>query len=310
MGVKEVMDKDHFAIRFTVLRFTLFLLEDAVLPERKEIVLRGGIGDMLLKLYCIRDKKCETCGFTDTCIVQNFMYAKYKRKPDFVTTGESMGYVLSAGGRKTDYKRGERITFSLTLFGNVIVYLNPLIQAVHLLGQCGLGEERARYQIEEIQNRKGRAILENGSIYYKNYLIETLADYIEERKRQLTKPNRIVFYSPLTIKYKGEFIQEFDIRAILGSVTRRIYMLECFEGNEIEEKRFYENVPELTKQKKVFFETSRYSSRTKQHMPLKGICGEVELEPLEGEVLDYLLAGEITHIGKNTRFGFGKYKVL
>lgn len=299
-----------FQIRFSVLNFTLLMLEDVVLPERKEIVLRGGIGDMLLQQYCIRDGECEACSFTSACIVQNFMYAKYKKKPDFVTTGESMGYVLSARGKKTYYKRGERIKFSLTLFGDVIAYLNPVVQTVHLLGQCGLGEKRACYQIEEIRNRRGEAILENGSIYYKNYLIEILADYIEERKREIEKPHRILFHSPLTVKYKGEFISEFDIRAIINSVTRRLYMLECFEGNEVEEEKFYENLPVILEQDVRLCEMHKYSSRTKQHMPLKGIVGEIKLDHLEGELLDYLLGGEITHIGKNTRFGFGKYEVL
>ena len=175
----------NFQIRFSVLNFILLMQEDVVLPERKEVVLRGGIGDMLLRMYCIRDAKCEFCDFTDSCIMQNFMYAKYKKKPDFVTTGESMGYVISAAGKKTSYRKGERLYFSLTLFGNIIAYLNPVVQAVHLLGQCGIGEKRAKYQIEKIQNRQGKAILEGGSIYYKNYQIELLGDYVEERRQQI-----------------------------------------------------------------------------------------------------------------------------
>lgn len=87
-------------------------------------------------------------------------------------------------------------------------------------------------------------------------------------------------------------------------------MLECFEGNETEEEKFYENLPVILEQNVKMCEMYKYSSRTKQHMPLKGIFGEIRLDHLEGELLDYLLAGEITHIGKNTRFGFGKYEVL
>lgn len=313
-GNNQMLEEKIFQIRFSILNFTLLMLEDAILPERKEVVLRGGIGDMLLKQYCIRDAKCETCDFTDSCMMQNFMYAKYKKKPDFVTTGESMGYVLSAESEKNDYRRGERLHFSLTLFGNVIAYLNPVVQTLYLLGQSGIGEKRARFQIEEIKNRRGEAILENGSIYYKNYLIEILADYVEERKQMLAlqpkKCYQILFSSPLSVKYKGEFIREFDIQAILNSVTRRIYMLECFEGNEREEKRFSENLPVIIEQNITIYDSHRYSSRTKQHMPLKGIVGKIKLDAIEEEILEYLLAGEVTHIGKNTRFGFGKYRVI
>lgn len=305
-----MQENKNFQIRFCVLQFTLQLLENAVFPERKEVVLRGGIGEMLLRQYCIRDKKCEECDFTNSCISQNFMYAKYKNKPDFVTTGESIGYVLHAEGTKTQYKRGEYLNFTLTLFGDTIAYLNPIIQTIYLLGRSGLGEMRAGYQIEAIRNRHGQAVLKNGSIYYKNCRIETLTDYVEERKAQLIIPHKIVFQTPLAVKYKSEFIKAFAIRAVLNSVTRRLYMLECFEGHETEEKRFYENLPEVIEQEAELYEMHRYSTRTKQYVPLKGIIGEMKLNQIEGEILDYLLAGEITHIGKNTRFGLGKYKVL
>jgi len=306
-----MVQKDkNFQIRFSVVQFIVQLLENAVLPDRKEVVLRGGIGEMLLKQYCIRNRKCEECDFTNSCIAQNFMYAKYKKKPDFVTTGESMGYVLSTEDNKTQYKRGERLNFTLTLFGDTIAYLNPIIQTVHILGQSGLGEKRARYQIEAIKNRHGVAILENGNIYYENYRIEMLEDYVKERKKQLVNPHKIIFPVPLAVKYKSEFIDEFDIRAILNSVTRRIYMLGCYEGKEVEEKRFYENLPLVKEQKSKVYKINRYSTRTKQHMPLKGIVGEMKFDYLDGEILDYLLAGEITHIGKNTRFGLGKYKII
>lgn len=304
-----------FQIRFTVLNFTLLMLENVILPERKEVVLRGGIGDMLLKQYCVRNAKCEECDFTNSCLVQNFMYAKYKKKPDFVTTGESMGYVLSAEGKKTYYRAGERLRFSLTLFGDVIAYLNPIVQTVYLLGRYGIGEDRASYEVERIQNRQGKEILKNGSIYYKNYLIEILEDYVEERKQQLKeidseKGRRIFFSSPLSLKYKSQFLREFDICAILNGVARRVYMLECFEGRESTEKKFFENFPVILEQNTIICDAQRYSSRTKKYMPLKGIAGEVLLDRIEGEMLDYLLAGEVMHIGKNTRFGFGKYRVI
>lgn len=310
---KNTLTEKNFQVRFSVLNFTLIMLEEVLLPERKEVVLRGGIGDMLLKQYCVRNAKCEGCDFVHSCLVQNFMYAKYKKKPDFVTTGESMGYVLSAEEKKIHYKRGDYLYFSLTLFGDVIAYLNPIIQTIYLLGQYGIGESRARYQIEKIQNRCGGAILKDGSIYYKNCLIEILADYIKERKQQLKESHlegdyRISFSSPLSIKYRGEFIQKFDIQAILNGITRRIYMLECFEGRECIEKKFLEN-PIIVDQTIKVFDSHRYSSRTKQYMPFKGISGEMILTQIEEELFDYLFAGEITHIGKNTRFGFGKYKV-
>lgn len=305
------MEEDQrFQVRFVVLNFTLVFSEDAALPVEKESALRGGIGEMLLRQHCIRDRNCENCSFCSACIVQNFMYAKYQKKPDFVTTGESIGFVIEAEHGKKWYEAGESFRFSLTLFGNTIVYLNPLVQAIYMLGQVGLGEKKAKFQIAAIENRKGEPILYHGAIYYKNYQIETLSDYIQERKETLTNPTTIRFSKPLTIKYRGEFIQQFDIRAIINGATRRIYMLDCYEGIDTEEAKFYEDLPQIKKQSVQQKKVMRHSSRRQQSMEMKGITGKIELDGIREEILDYLLAGEITHIGKNTRFGFGKYELL
>lgn len=53
----------------------------------------------------------------------------------------------------------------------------------------------------------------------------------------------------------------------------------------------------------------RYSSTHKSDIYLRGISGKVVLSEMSEECLDYLLAGELLHIGKNTSFGFGKYRI-
>lgn len=243
------------------------------------------------------------------CIVQNFMYAKYKKKPDFVTTGESIGFVMEAERGKRHYHTGDLLKFSITLFGDTIVYFNPLIQGIHMLGQVGLGERQVKYQIQTIKNRIGESLLEGGNIYCEKYQIELLQDYVEMRKKQLINPHKIIFQKPLTIKYRGEFIHKFDIKAIMNGVTRRIYMLNCYEGNDTEETKFYENLPQIVKQHVEDKQIEQHSFRKKQDMKMKGIIGTVEVDEIREEILDYLLAGEILHIGKNTRFGFGKYRI-
>ncbi len=44
-------------------------------------------------------------------------------------------------------------------------------------------------------------------------------------------------------------------------------------------------------------------------MTLRGITGTVVFEDMPDDCLDYLIAGELTHIGRNTSFGFGKYVI-
>lgn len=42
-------------------------------------------------------------------------------------------------------------------------------------------------------------------------------------------------------------------------------------------------------------------------MTLRGIQGKAVFGSMPDECLDYLIAGELIHIGRNTSFGFGKY---
>ena len=51
----------------------------------------------------------------------------------------------------------------------------------------------------------------------------------------------------------------------------------------------------------------RYSGTQDSHMTLRGIIGKVSFDSMPEECLDYLIAGELIHIGRNTSFGFGKY---
>lgn len=100
------------------------------------------------------------------------------------------------------------------------------------------------------------------------------------------------------------------MKAIVNAVKRRLYMLECFEGKDSGYyNKKYENIPEILKQEHCFVGVPRFSNRQGEKMVLKGIEGEIHLTEMEDEILMLLLAGELIHIGKNTSFGFGRYRV-
>ena len=103
-------------------------------------------------------------------------------------------------------------------------------------------------------------------------------------------------------------MKEFCMEAISKSIQRRLYMLNCFENNDIQEF-YYEEliIPTIIQQSTQEIKVKRYSSRQDAKMCLKGIKGEILLEKLPQEVLELYLAGELIHIGKNTSFGFGRY---
>lgn len=304
-------------VRFIKLQFTIAFLQESRLPEDKVSAIRGGMGEMLLRMNCVRDRQCELCDFEPECIVQKTMYTKFEKTPEFVTTSGSVGYLLECEDNRRNFKKGETLDFYLVLFGKTIVYFNQFVQAFWEMGrQDGIGRSRARFRIASIRNMEGQSLLEGNFLNMKKYIVHVLYDYMLFRKMNLDMgglKNKIVFETPLALKYRNEFLQEFQLNAIVGAVVRRIYMLDCLEGIETgfyDRYRYRDEVlPEFLQQEYCLASVARYSARKNEKMILKGIKGYGLLPELPEEIWQILIVGELVHIGQNTSFGFGRYSL-
>lgn len=308
------MDSDWYrplGVRYLKLYFTLVFTEDTMLPVNKVSALRGGMGEMLLRMNCVRDRNCENCDFESECIVRRMMYSQYEIKPDFVTTGESVGYVLECEDNRELFFAGDELVFRLLLFGKTIVYFNQFLQAFSMLGACGLGKNESRFRIAFVRNTTKEVLFDGEQIYMERYRIHLLSDYVTYRLARHTGEwnGELVFHTPLTLKYHGEFLQEFQIEPIIQAVRRRVYMLNCFEGQTDGWMEQLAEYPQIVAQQHGFVKVDRYSSRQGCAMTLKGIKGRAKLDQVNEELLAMLLVGELIHIGKNTSFGFGRYEV-
>lgn len=313
----ELKENNALKIRYIKLHFTAALLEDTELPAEKVSALRGGMGEMLLRTNCVRERDCANCDFVSECIVRRTMYSKYEMVPQFVTTDDSVGYILECENHDKLFAAGDLLQFNLILFGKAIVYFNQYMQAFFALGNEGLGKEHARYQIVSVTNTQNQPLFMDGAVYMLNYQIQTLGEYVDYRIRRMNKTgsqNRLVFHTPLSLKYQGGFLEEYHMAAIWNAVLRRIYMLDCFE--EITDNVYTidglkeSTLPDIVKQEVRRVGVRRYSSTQDRRMVLNGIKGYLELTQIPEQMLPWLLAGELIHIGKNTSFGFGRYSII
>lgn len=298
-------------VRYIKLHFGLCLVENTKLPKNKVSAIRGGIGEMLLRANCIRDRNCEECDFEKECIVRRTIYSQFEDKPRFVTSGESVGYVLECENYEEEYQMGDILEFQLLLFGKTIIYFSQFVQAIYQLGNVGIGKEHSCYKIAYIRNTQGNDILKGQNICMDQCKVLTLWDYVQYRQKQHSDwENRIRFKSPVTLKYQGKFQQNLSMEAVLPAVLRRIFIMDCFEGLKCEELHWEDNLPEVLLESSYSITVNRYSSTQNQKMPLRGIKGEMVLAKIPEKLLPVLLAGEILHIGKNTSFGFGRYHIF
>lgn len=302
---------EPLAVRYIKLHFTLLLTEDTVLPKSKVSALRGGMGEMLLRMNCVRDRNCVNCDFETECIVRRMMYSKYEIKPEFVTTGESIGYVLECEDSRELFFAGDELEFQLLLFGRTIVYFSQFMQAFSMLGACGLGKNESRFRIASVRNTTKELLFDGERIYMERYRISFISDYVKYRLTHHRDDwkGELIFHTPLTLKHHGEFLQEFQLEPIVQAIRRRVYMLNCFEGNEDGWLDQITEYPDIVSQQHDFRKVDRYSSRQDSHMSLKGIRGRLTIDEMSEELLQTLLVGELIHIGKNTSFGFGEFRV-
>ena len=377
--------KNYQDIRYTELRFTLRFQEDSQLPRFKASAIRGGMGNMLLDEYCIREnfrrenEVCTQCDFSNECIVQRILYAKMDIEPAFMSAGNSVGYIVDCEETREIIEAGDEIHFKLILFGKNIFYLSQYLSAIYRLGMNGLGKDHARFEVTKVDNVYNRPILNGNNIFKNEYKILTVGDYIKYRKKCLndkmldiiegdnrndnkydsdycaiehTSNIRLKTLSPLSIKKNGEMLNHFDVKSFVDNLYRRIYIMSCFEGIETEQVKFAseDNYPGAFDEDFRYTEIPRYSGRKNQKIFLKGIQGSVEIDltelPTESadfagaagavdstvsidsadsvdsigsassnkiittkEFLDALIAGELLHVGSNTSFGFGKYRL-
>lgn len=303
--------EEALGIRYVKLHFGLCFTEDTCLPMNKVSAIRGGIGEMLLRSNCIRDRDCGRCDFESECLVRRTMYSRFEEKPKFVTSGESVGYVLECENYEEEFRMGDILEFNLLLFGKTIIYFSQFLQAVWQLGTVGVGKERSLYEIAYVRNTLGEDILKGRNICMNQCKVLTLRDYVEYRMGQNPgRESRISFKTPVTLKYQGQFQRRLSMEALVPSVLRRIYMMDCFEGIRQEELRWDDALPQTVGESSRLITVYRYSSTQDQKMPLKGTKGELRLSGIPEGLLPALLAGEVLHIGKNTSFGFGRYRVF
>lgn len=300
-------------IRYTDLEVTLLFPESVSVPRYKVSALRGGMGQVLLGQHCVRDENCEACDFAAECLIQRTLYSQYEIQPPFARKGNSIGYVIECGDSREQIPAGGTMTFHLLLFGKTIVHAYEFLQAFYWLGKKGLGKDAARYEILNVSGGRGKSLIRNGAFCIQNLEIDRVSNYVLKREQQLLRKEGksfiIRFLTPVTLKYRGAFIREFTKEAVLESVMRRIYSFNCFEGRKMESAGLEEETFTITKQDCRPRKEKRYSTRTGQPMYLRGSGGEIHCEEISEIALLALLAGEKTHIGKNTSFGFGKYVI-
>lgn len=300
--------------------------EELHLPPFKGSAIRGGFGYAFRKATCVTKKQdCHECILKAKC-VYSYVFetpippdTKIMRK--YTSAPHPFVFEPPIDGKEV-YEKGEELSFGLTLFGKAIDYLPYFIYAFDELGQMGLGTGRGKFQIKDIfdleLNGKKNQIYDGEKKILKNKSHPSVFLISPEETKEVLKPCSNItlqFLTPTRLKSDGKLTLDIDFTTLFRNLLRRISLLSYFHCGE-ELNLNYRDLIEQSESVKVterrlkWYDWERYSSRQKTTMKLGGFTGVVAFKGDLTRFLPYLQLGEHIHLGKNTGFGLGKYKIV
>lgn len=292
------------------------------LPPYTGSMWRGVLATAFRKSVCVpRVPTCERCLITDFCAFFRFFEdGAVGDQPQARFQDSSRPYVLNLlePGDRTA-KPGEPLAVGLTLIGDSIDFLPYWIYAFQRAGELGLGRGRGRFALSEVAQETAlgsdtwRPIWQPGAAHCT--LLELAAVALPEPPAAAT----IELPTPLRIKRRGDWVDAagFTAGEFFYHLCRRLDRLdglfgavEAPAGYWTTHRAFIQGLPAAATEVH-WHDWTRYSSRQQQHMKLGGLMGRFRVpDAALPELWPLLWLGQYVHLGKNTSFGLGAYRVL
>ena len=317
----------HFKIASFL--FTLKASESISLPEYKGSALRGGFGYAFKKVVCaLRNRDCPECILKEKCVysyvfetpppADSRIMRKYPAAPH--------PFVLCPPLEEDRiYEAGEKILFQLTLIGRAIDSLPYFIYTFEELGQMGLGKGRGKFKLEQVEMSRINSGEEDQrfipiyrgeeKILHKAALSPATLCFAPPPLHPAPNALRLLFLTPTRLKYEGDLASDFQFHVFFRNLIRRISLLSYFHCSQELEVDFRGIIRDaehiVTEQKNLrWYDWERYSTRQDTRMKLGGIVGSITFSGNLDPFWPYVLLGQLTHVGKGSSFGLGKYEIL
>jgi hypothetical protein len=288
-----------------------------VLPPYKGALLRGALDNTFRRLVCPLPRgDCPNCSLYGKCLYISLLHPSPPK--DFPDASKFISgppaYVLkpSADNRQA-YHPQDTLDFELTLIGRALDALPYFIFAFDQIGHRGLGKERGRYKLYQVNlQRNGQSrVLYDG-------IDQTLRSLPPAEPDNVFRPSSenvltLDLQTPLRIKQNGKLVTRLDFATLFKSLAQRIYLLSAFYGKnspfDISDLQAQAMMIETVKDETYWYDWPRYSTRQRQRMKLGGLRGKIlfggDLTPF----IPWLLLGKKVHVGQGTTFGLGGYSV-
>ena len=286
-----------------------FLLHQAVqFPAYAGSTLRGIFGHALMKYICT----CRQDPHQDNCFYSRvFSVPPSQRLDRSQRNTPPPPYVIEPPLQgKTHWQSGEIYRFNLVLIGEARHYLPLISYALQQAFNHQIGRQKSRAELIELaveHQDSWHPILKDRNIIRHHNSISLLESY----------PEHIClnFLTPVRLQQQGKVVKEehFSADQVLRQAMRRsssIAQLYFPQAIEADYAALARQCQDVVWQSQVRWQDwTRYSNRQQQHMNLGGLIGECRFEDIPPELSVFLHLCQWLHIGKETVFGLGAYRL-
>lgn len=304
--------------------FRIEALEEINLPYFKGSTFRGVFGNTFKKIVCVlKSKVCDDCILKQNCVYAYifetpppaestaiFNMNKYKNIPHPFIIEPPLD-------SKKYFQEGEELEFSVILIGKAASYLPYFIYTFSECGKQGIGKGRGRYTLKDVLTNDRKIVYtekESKIIAPEKQVIEISEDFDEtwNSEEEIT----LNILTPIRLKNRNDLVRNLEFYILIKALMLRMNLLNFFHCEGVEARWNHKKLLDLSRTVRIvedktrWYDWERYSSRQQTRIRLGGIVGTIKYGGNMKPFKELLKAGEILHIGKNTTFGLGKYKIL
>ena len=269
------------------------------LPPYAGSMLRGAFGHALLALSplphadgkpCALHTTCPYCQVFATPPLPAHSLQKFSQMPQ--------PYVIEppSGGTQR-LQAGQTFHFGLVLIGQAIAHQPAITLAWERALRTGLGgqnDQRSRCTLLDVQ--RGSA---------------------PPPAPALGQHATLHLLTPLRLQYQGKPSRQHNITArnLLVTLARRYQLLQDIHLGAAAPQQDFATLTAQAEAVQIahtdlrWFDWGRYSQRQQQEMKLGGLLGSLQLHGNLTPFAELLHLGQWLHVGKNTSFGLGGYRL-
>lgn len=322
------------------LRLTFKVTSTMRLPEYAGSMLRGAFGHALRRTACMtRGTDCKACPLYQSCpypqifeppVPEQHTLQKFSQIP--------APYMIHppAWGEKT-YHTGETLQFDMTLIGRARQHLPLIIYAwqrafthrvghgtaqLHAVAHIAGNDSKVTEQDNDMTANATPNTTPNIELYdaskqsLRAYPIHELTQPIELILPSHTPSQYTLHWeTPLRLQNNGKALppKELNAATLLKAIARRAHLLLEFHAEHTLVQDFGALIGQMepiTETKAMIWQDwTRHSSRQNTLMKMGGVKGTWQLHQVSPAWANLLHIGQHLHVGKETTFGMGRYRI-